>query len=177
MQNRFLTSVLAGLIALGLGTACSKKDDQGSPSKDKQTETPQPSDSPMGDPSMDPQPGGPQSVEPSENAGSHILISYVGARNAKPGVTRTKEEAKKLAADLLNEIKKDPKKFEALAREHSACPSGQKGGSLGKWRPGRMVPEFDTAIAKMGYDEVTGPVETGFGFHLIRREDPTKVGQ
>lgn len=178
MQNRFLTSVLAGLIALGLGAACAKKDEGGDKGKDKQAEAPQPPPSSMGDQPGEPPPGAGQSQVPTENAGSHILIPYVGARSAKPDVTRTKEEAKKFAADLLNEIKKDPKKFEDLARQHSSCPSGKmKGGSLGKWKPGRMVREFDEAIAKISYDEVTGPVETAFGFHLIRREDPTKVSR
>lgn len=59
--------------------------------------------------------------------------------------------------------------FASLASEYSTCPSGARGGSLGSFAPGVMVPEFDKAIfnpdTKVG--ELIGPVETKFGYHLI----------
>lgn len=59
--------------------------------------------------------------------------------------------------------------FASLASEYSTCPSGARGGSLGSFQPGTMVPEFDAAIfnpdTKVG--ELIGPVETKFGYHLI----------
>ncbi len=57
--------------------------------------------------------------------------------------------------------------FAALAKEHSSCPSGQKGGDLGEFTPGQMVREFDDVVFKSDLGMVHGPVKTQFGFHLI----------
>ena len=64
--------------------------------------------------------------------------------------------------------------FGDIARQHSNCPSGQKGGDLGKFGPGMMVPEFDKVVFSADVGTVQGPVQTQFGFHLIEvtsRED------
>jgi peptidyl-prolyl cis-trans isomerase C len=58
--------------------------------------------------------------------------------------------------------------FEAAAQEYSSCPSGQQGGSLGEFGRGQMVPEFDEACFTMEVGELRGPVQTQFGFHIIR---------
>jgi peptidyl-prolyl cis-trans isomerase C len=59
--------------------------------------------------------------------------------------------------------------FENCARQFSTCPSSSKGGSLGSFGPGTMVPEFDKVIfakdTKIG--QVMGPVLTDFGYHVI----------
>ncbi len=112
---------------------------------------------------------------PPTHAGAHILIAYKGAKRAKPTITRTKPEALVLAKQLSNELKKAPKKFTEYAKKHSNGPSAGQGGSLGKWKKGRMVPEFDVAIEKMKFGQVSDPVETPFGFHVIIRLDPKKV--
>ncbi|MFT7537700.1 MAG: peptidyl-prolyl cis-trans isomerase C [Hyphomicrobiaceae bacterium] len=57
--------------------------------------------------------------------------------------------------------------FEDLAKQHSSCPSGQKGGALGEFGPGQMVKEFDTVVFNEAVGEVHGPVKTQFGFHLL----------
>ncbi len=57
--------------------------------------------------------------------------------------------------------------FAALAREHSKCPSGQKGGDLGEFSPGQMVKEFDDVVFRDEVGRTHGPVQTQFGFHLI----------
>lgn len=57
--------------------------------------------------------------------------------------------------------------FEDLAKQHSSCPSGQRGGDLGEFGPGQMVKEFDTVVFKEAVGEVHGPVKTQFGFHLL----------
>ena len=57
--------------------------------------------------------------------------------------------------------------FADVARSHSKCPSGASGGDLGEFRPGQMVPEFDTVVFKEELGKVHGPVKTQFGFHLI----------
>jgi peptidyl-prolyl cis-trans isomerase C len=57
--------------------------------------------------------------------------------------------------------------FAAIAREYSACPSGQQGGELGEFRPGQMVKEFDQVVFSAEVGKVHGPVQTQFGYHLI----------
>jgi len=72
--------------------------------------------------------------------------------------------------DLCEALKKqiqDGADFVALAREHSLCPSGEHGGDLGEFYPGQMVLEFDKVVFNETLNEVHGPVETQFGFHLI----------
>ena len=54
-----------------------------------------------------------------------------------------------------------------MAAAHSQCPSGQRGGELGSFSPGMMVPEFDTVVFNEAVGEVHGPVKTQFGYHLI----------
>ena len=57
--------------------------------------------------------------------------------------------------------------FGDLAREHSSCPSGAKGGELGEFGRGAMVPEFDEVVFSAPVGEVQGPVKTQFGYHLL----------
>ena len=58
--------------------------------------------------------------------------------------------------------------FSELARAHSTCPSGRDGGSLGSFGKGQMVQEFeDVVFGELPVGEVSPPVKTAFGFHLI----------
>ena len=57
--------------------------------------------------------------------------------------------------------------FESLAKQHSTCPSGQRGGSLGEFGPGQMVKEFDQVVFNEEVGTVHGPVKTQFGYHLL----------
>lgn len=59
--------------------------------------------------------------------------------------------------------------FEDLARDFSTCPSGKEGGNLGEFGKGMMVPSFEKAAFALLPGEVSGPVRTQFGFHLIKR--------
>ncbi|MFC1236499.1 peptidylprolyl isomerase PpiC [Vibrio sp. F74] len=71
-----------------------------------------------------------------------------------------------LAKELLAELKKGAK-FQVLAKKHSTCPSSKKGGDLGEFRQGAMVPQFDKAVFK---NEVLTPfiVKTKFGWHVVK---------
>ena len=80
---------------------------------------------------------------------SHILVNSEG-------------DANKLIARLDK-----GEKFEDLAKRFSKCPSGKKGGDLGWFRPGDMVPEFEKACFEGKVGEVVGPVKTEFGYHII----------
>ncbi len=57
--------------------------------------------------------------------------------------------------------------FAEAAAEHSQCPSGRSGGSLGSFGPGQMVQEFDEVVFTGEIGKVLGPVKTQFGYHLI----------
>lgn len=59
--------------------------------------------------------------------------------------------------------------FEELARDFSTCPSGKDGGNLGEFGKGMMVPSFEKAAFALLPGEVSEPVRTQFGFHLIKR--------
>ncbi len=74
--------------------------------------------------------------------------------------------------DLMKRIEAG-EDFAALAAEYSACPSGQRGGALGSFGPGQMVPEFDAAVFGGEVGEVQGPVRTSFGYHLLEVTERT----
>ena len=64
--------------------------------------------------------------------------------------------------------------FAEAAKQHSSCPSGAQGGGLGEFGPGRMVKEFDEVVFSAELNQVHGPVQTQFGYHLLEitsRED------
>ncbi len=64
--------------------------------------------------------------------------------------------------------------FAEMAKQHSTCPSGRKGGELGEFGPGQMVKEFDDVVFSGDLNTVHGPVKTQFGYHLLEitsRED------
>ena len=57
--------------------------------------------------------------------------------------------------------------FAELASKHSKCPSGQRGGELGSFGRGRMVPEFDKVVFEGEIGKPLGPVKTQFGYHVV----------
>ena len=72
------------------------------------------------------------------------------------------------ALEILDEIKKG-KKFGAIAREISKCPSRKKDGNLRDFAKGRMVKEFDEVAFKLQIGEISKPVKTEFSYHVIKR--------
>lgn len=74
-----------------------------------------------------------------------------------------------MALEILAKIKSGELTFEDAARDYSSCPSKENGGNLGDFEQGQMVPEFDKAVFSMEVGTITDePVETQFGFHLIK---------
>lgn len=74
------------------------------------------------------------------------------------------------ANDIAKEIA-DGLAFEEAAKKYSTCPSKEQGGDLGYFSKGQMVPEFEKAAFEGEIGKVIGPVQTQFGYHLIRVED------
>ena len=72
--------------------------------------------------------------------------------------------------EVLAVITSGEKTFEEAAKEFSSCPSGQRGGDLGEFGRGQMVPEFEQAAFDAEIGKVIGPVQTQFGCHLIKVE-------
>ncbi len=79
----------------------------------------------------------------------HILVS-------------TEEECNNLKTQIEN-----GSEFAEIAKKHSSCPSGAKGGDLGEFNQGQMVPEFDQVVFNDEVGKVHGPLQTQFGYHLI----------
>lgn len=73
---------------------------------------------------------------------------------------------KEFATDIMEKLKKGGK-FDLLAKQHSTCPSAKKGGDLGEFNQGDMVPAFDKAVFK---GPILEPqlVKTKFGWHVIK---------
>ena len=72
------------------------------------------------------------------------------------------------AQSLLEQVRAGAD-FAALARQHSQCPSKANGGGLGQFGPGRMVKSFEEAAFALSIGDVSEPVQTQFGYHLIQR--------
>ncbi len=82
--------------------------------------------------------------------------------SARHILVTTNEQCEELKAKIL-----DGSDFAEIAKEHSTCPSGRKGGDLGEFSPGQMVAEFDAVVFSAEINKVHGPVKTQFGYHLL----------
>lgn len=74
------------------------------------------------------------------------------------------------AEEIAEEIK-DGLDFEEAAKQYSSCPSKEKGGDLGFFEKGKMVPEFEEVAFDIDLNELSDPVKTQFGYHLIKVTD------
>ena len=86
--------------------------------------------------------------------------------NAKHILVDSEEKAN----EILAQIKAGDVTFEDAARANSTCPSKDQGGDLGTFGRGQMVPEFEEATFAMNVGDVSEPVKTQFGYHLIKLE-------
>lgn len=105
---------------------------------------------------------------PTQIGARHILVSYRGAQRAAPEVTRSKEEARTLAERVAREADGGAD-WQALWEQHSNEPGGQRGGDLGLFGRGQMVPAFEHAAFELQVGQVSEVIETPFGFHVIQR--------
>jgi peptidyl-prolyl cis-trans isomerase C len=101
-------------------------------------------------------------VTPALYEVDHILIG--ARRDDDDAFIAARERASALGAILASA----PERFEALARDWSDCPSASLGGSLGQIGPGDTTAEFEAALVDLAPGEISAPVETRYGVHLIR---------
>jgi len=98
---------------------------------------------------------------------SHILVAYHGAIAADLSVTRTKEDAGKKIQNIQRRLQ-NGESFERIARQESDGPSRKDSGSLGSIARGETAPTFEKAAFSLQQGAVSDPVETPYGFHIIR---------
>jgi PPIC-type PPIASE domain len=105
-----------------------------------------------------------------EYGAKHLLVQYKGSQRAAPTITRTEDEAKARATEAMKKARTPGTKFEDVVKEYSDEPgAAQRGGDLGKFHKGQMVPEFQNAVEKLKVGEVSDLVKTPFGYHVIQR--------
>jgi len=102
-------------------------------------------------------------------AAAAILVAYKRAQGARPTVTRSKQEAARLARDLAARLKRNPAVFGDLARKHSDGPTVAAGGELGAWPRGRMPREIEEALDRLPIGGVSEVIETPRGYQILRR--------
>jgi len=105
-------------------------------------------------------------------AASHILIMHKYSQNCPPDVTRTQIEALDRAKEVAQKAQAPDADFAALAREFSDGPTKQDGGDLGVFPPNAMDRRFSEAALALEIGEVSDPVRTQFGYHIILRKKP-----
>jgi len=111
---------------------------------------------------------------PEQVKASHILIKPdTSDPNVEPALAKAAAKAK--AEDLLKQIK-DGADFAELAEANSDCPSSARGGDLGFFSRGQMVPPFEEAAFALEVGKVSGIVETRHGCHIIKVADKKEAG-
>lgn len=100
------------------------------------------------------------------NASQSQEYGYATTVKASHILVDTKQEA-----DLIKSKINNGESFETLAKKYSKCPSGQQGGDLGYFERGQMVKPFEDAAFSLPVGKVSAPVQTQFGWHLIKVYD------
>ena len=93
-----------------------------------------------------------------------VSNNMVAAKGGETALVKIKELQAKLADPAVTNV---PALFAELAKKDSACPSSERGGDLGAFARGAMVPEFDKAAFELPVGKVSEPVKTQYGYHLI----------
>lgn len=169
VRPRVIAAGVAGMLAAGcadLTEPAQDRRDEGAPAEAAPPSAPAPTP-PEATGAAGSAPVGADPAEQIE--ASHILVSYQGAARAKPTVTRTRDEARALAEQLAARAHEPDADFSRLAKDSSDAPSGVEGGALPRFGREQMVKPFSDAAFALRPGEVSGVVETNFGFHVIRR--------
>ncbi|NMA43773.1 MAG: hypothetical protein GX946_10390 [Oligosphaeraceae bacterium] len=109
---------------------------------------------------------------PASLSAAHILLKFDSNTPDEAEKTRLRGKLAELRKSLLAGAD-----FAEAAKRHSACPSKEQGGDLGQFQEGQMVPEFEEALKKLKTGEISDPVETQFGYHLIKAGERKEAGK
>ncbi|KAG8523194.1 Peptidyl-prolyl cis-trans isomerase NIMA-interacting 1 [Galemys pyrenaicus] len=113
--------------------------------------------------------------EPSRVRCSHLLVKHSQSRRPsswrQEKITRTKEEALELINGYIQKIKSGEEDFESLASQFSDCSSAKARGDLGAFSRGQMQKPFEDASFALRTGEMSGPVFTDSGIHIILRTE------
>ncbi|PKK18318.1 peptidylprolyl cis/trans isomerase, NIMA-interacting 1 [Columba livia] len=119
--------------------------------------------------------GGAGRQEPSKVRCSHLLVKHNQSRRPsswrQDRITRTKDEALELINGYIQKIKSGEEDFESLASQFSDCSSAKAGGDLGAFGRGQMQKPFEDASFALRAGEMSGPVFTDSGIHIILRTE------
>ncbi|HJL29470.1 MAG TPA: peptidylprolyl isomerase, partial [Polyangiaceae bacterium LLY-WYZ-15_(1-7)] len=108
-------------------------------------------------------------VAPEQRGIAHVLVRFRGAERAPASVRRSKEEAEARAREALERIE-GGETLAAVAAEMSDDDANKDhGGDMGTLPHGLLPGPVDTALFEMEVDEVRGPIESPFGYHVIQR--------
>ncbi len=100
---------------------------------------------------------------PERRHARHILISI------NPDYPEnTREKSLERIQVIAETLKRKPHKFPDLALKNSECPTAMNSGNLGEIVPGKLFPELDEVLFKLRENEISKPVETEIGYHLIQ---------
>ncbi len=111
-------------------------------------------------------------MQPEQVRARHILVKVPANATKKQW-----EEAKKKALEIRAKLVKG-ESFAKLAQKYSDDPGSKaRGGDLGYFRKGQMVPEFEKAAFALKKGEISQPVKTTFGYHIIKLEDKKPAKQ
>ena len=106
---------------------------------------------------------------PDSISAQHVLVAFKGTTNAPKTLTRSRDEAKKRAEEVVAKAKAG-EDFSTLVSTYSDdAGTKDRQGSLGKFGRDKMVKAFSDAAFALAVGEVSAPVETPFGFHVIKR--------
>lgn len=111
----------------------------------------------------------PSSPAPDSIAAQHVLVAYKGAKAAPKGITRSKAEASARAAEVSQKARAGTDFSELVALYSDDPAAKERQGSLGKFTRSSKVKPFADAAFALPVDGVSDPVETEFGFHVIKR--------
>jgi peptidyl-prolyl cis-trans isomerase SurA len=114
----------------------------------------------------------PTPVPAEEAAASHILVAWSGSTNCPPSVTRSRDDARERARQIAVMLRTGRGEFDALARKYSDDATvARNDGYLGTFRRGEMDPLFEVTVFKLAPGDVSEPIETNYGWHVVRREE------
>jgi parvulin-like peptidyl-prolyl isomerase len=109
--------------------------------------------------------------QPNEIGARHILVMHAGSKSKPEDVSRSREEARRRAQEVLLKIRGGASFNDMVAQYSDEPGAAPRGGDLGVFQRGVMVKSFSDVAFALKIGEVSEVVETPFGFHIIKRTE------